>query len=323
MRALVPADLIKFFSALARRVPCPVKLTLTGGSEAMLLGGTRPTGDLDFELALPPGCARLWRAVEEAVAAAAAETAVTVQYSADIDRWSSIAVPTAKRRTRLRRRVGRVAVHLLEPRCWAVYKLARYLDADVEEGAVTRVLPARPHVVHHVAERQVGLGIAEPERAAGAEVPERAGVRSERALRLRQLEAEREAGGALEHPVGAVRVLGDPDRAEVDERLPAPRAAAPRVRPATPEVDDDPAGDRDRDGRPHLAPLDEVGRDGVPDGGEPAIAEALDGRWLTARDVHRRLTVRGAGGSACPPGSTPRGRRSCTPCGRSSRRPPA
>ena len=133
MRALVPADLIKFFSALARRVPCPVKLTLTGGSEAMLLGGTRPTGDLDFELALPPGCARLWRAVEEAVAAAAAETAVTVQYSADIDRWSSIAVPTAKRRTRLRRRVGRVAVHLLEPRCWAVYKLARYLDADVED----------------------------------------------------------------------------------------------------------------------------------------------------------------------------------------------
>ncbi len=99
----------------------------------MLLGGTRPTGDLDFELALPPGCARLWRAVEEAVAAAAAETAVTVQYSADIDRWSSIAVPTAKRRTRLRRRVGRVAVHLLEPRCWAVYKLARYLDADVED----------------------------------------------------------------------------------------------------------------------------------------------------------------------------------------------
>src|SRR5205823_14016294 len=67
----------------------------------------------------------------------------------------------------------------------------------VDEGAVTRVLPARPHVVHHVAERQVGLGIAEPERAAGAEVPERAGVRSERALRLRQLKAEREAGGTL------------------------------------------------------------------------------------------------------------------------------
>src|SRR5438034_1055496 len=111
----------------------PARCTLTGGSEAMLLGGTRPTGDLDFELALPPGCARLWRAVEEAVAAAAAETAVTVQYSADIDRWSSITVPTAKRRTRLRRRVGRVAVHLLEPRCWAVYKLARYLDADVED----------------------------------------------------------------------------------------------------------------------------------------------------------------------------------------------
>ncbi len=34
------------------------------------------------------------------------------------------------------------------------------------------------------------------------------------------------------------------------------------------------------------------------------------------------LTARPAGGSACPPGSTPRGRRTCSRCARSSTRPP-
>jgi hypothetical protein len=56
-----------------------------------------------------------------------------VQYSSDIDRWSSIAIPPARRRTRPYRRIGKLTVHLLDPACWAVYKLARYLDADVED----------------------------------------------------------------------------------------------------------------------------------------------------------------------------------------------
>jgi hypothetical protein len=133
MPALTRADLSRFVAALARRLPCPAKLVLTGGVEAFLLGGTRPTGDLDFELMVPKRYERLWGDVEAAVAAASAATRAVVQYSTDIDRWSAVSIPERRRKTRPLRRVGRLSVHLLDPTCWAVYKLARYLDADVDD----------------------------------------------------------------------------------------------------------------------------------------------------------------------------------------------
>ena len=131
--ALGRRDLARFFEAFARRLPCPAKLILTGGTEALLLGGRRPTGDVDFGLVLSGKEMRWWPEVESAVAAAAREAGVAVQYSTDIDRWSSVAIPPRRRKTRSYRRIGRLSVHLLDPTCWAVYKLARYLDADVED----------------------------------------------------------------------------------------------------------------------------------------------------------------------------------------------
>ena len=50
----------------------------------------------------------------------------------------------------------------------------------VDQRAVARALPPRDHVVHHVPEGDAGVGVGEAERAAGAEVPEAAGVRAER-----------------------------------------------------------------------------------------------------------------------------------------------
>lgn len=133
MAALTRTDLSRFVVALARRLPCPVRVVLTGGGEAMLLGGSRATGDLDFGLVTTPARARFWPDIESAVAAAAREARVVVQYSADIDRWSPVAIPPGKRRTRPWKRFGRLSLHLLDPACWAVYKLARYLDSDVED----------------------------------------------------------------------------------------------------------------------------------------------------------------------------------------------
>lgn len=133
MASLSRADLTKFFLALARRLPCRVRLILTGGSEAMLLGGHRPTADVDFGLKVGDRESRFWPEIEGAVAAAAHETGVVVQYSTDIDRWSAVAIPRKKFKTQYYRRLGRLAVYLLDPGCWAVYKLARYLDSDVED----------------------------------------------------------------------------------------------------------------------------------------------------------------------------------------------
>jgi len=133
VRPLARADLTRFLAALARRLPCPATVVLTGGAEAMLLGGSRPTGDVDFGLSLSAPRERFLPAVQAAVGAAAAETGLRVQYSTDIDRWSSVSIPSARRATRSYRRLGRLSVRLLEPTCWAVYKLARYLDSDVTD----------------------------------------------------------------------------------------------------------------------------------------------------------------------------------------------
>jgi hypothetical protein len=143
-----PQALNRFFEALAERVPCRVKLILTGGAEALLLGSTRPTGDLDFGITLIPTAEsqeREWAEVEAALAAASQAAQVTVQYSADIDRWSAITMPNYHRHTRLYQRFGRVWVHLLEPAYWAVPKLARYLDTDATDmEAVLRAQGVKP-----------------------------------------------------------------------------------------------------------------------------------------------------------------------------------
>lgn len=131
MRALAPADLSRFLSALARRLSFPARLVLTGGCEAMLLGGTRPTGDIDFGVVATSQ--ERWPEIEAAIRAAAEEAGVAVQYSSDIDRWSSVSIPLARFKTKLFRRIGKLSVHLLDPACWAVYKLARYFDADVDD----------------------------------------------------------------------------------------------------------------------------------------------------------------------------------------------
>lgn len=99
----------------------------------MLLGGRRPTGDLDFGVVLSRGRTHHWPEVEAAIARAAVDARVRVQYSTDIDRWSSVAIPSRRRRTRPFRRIGRLSVHLLDPACWAVYKLARYLESDLAD----------------------------------------------------------------------------------------------------------------------------------------------------------------------------------------------
>ena len=126
-------EIDRFLRILSRELSAPATVILTGGSEAMLLGGARPTGDIDFQLVLSRRARRRAGAVEQAVAAAAEECAVAVQWSEDVDRWSAVSVPRRHRRTVPHRRYGRLTVRLLEPTCWAVYKLARYLEPDLED----------------------------------------------------------------------------------------------------------------------------------------------------------------------------------------------
>ena len=133
MKSVAPADLDRFFRALAERLPCPVRIVLTGGGEALVLGGVRPTADLDLQLVVDDRRTVHLPAIEAAIAAAGHQSGVVVQYATDIDRWSSVSIPPSRRRTRPFRRVGRLSIHLLDPLCWAIYKLSRYLESDVTD----------------------------------------------------------------------------------------------------------------------------------------------------------------------------------------------
>jgi len=133
-----------------------VTLILTGGAQAMLLGSRRTTADADFGLVVSAHDEPLWPEVESAVITAARDTGVTVQYSNDIDRWSSVTIPPTRRRSRPHRRFGRLSVHVLDPACWAVYKLARYLDADVED---LRYVLRRAHVPSGALARLCGTSL--------------------------------------------------------------------------------------------------------------------------------------------------------------------
>jgi hypothetical protein len=125
----------------------------------MLLGGARPTRDIDFGV-LPSGSldvrAAVWNQIEQAISDVAHERSIAVQYAEDIERWSMIALPSYQRHTHLYRRFGRVFVHLLDPEYWAVSKLMRYLDTDiVDTVTVLRTQRVSPGKVARICGRSL------------------------------------------------------------------------------------------------------------------------------------------------------------------------
>src|SRR6266849_4498044 len=68
----------------------------------------------------------------------------------------------------------------------------------VDERVIAGALPAWLDCVHHVGERDAGVGVGETECTAGAEVTEAPRVRTEGPVRPRRLEAEPERRLPLE-----------------------------------------------------------------------------------------------------------------------------
>lgn len=130
MERLRRSDLRRFFRHVASRLPFPVTIVLTGGAEALVLGGIRPTADLDFGVEVAPRWRERWPEIESAIAEASRTTGIAAQYGEELDHWSSVSVPPKRRRSRPWLRFGRLRLRLLDPACWAIYKLARYLESD-------------------------------------------------------------------------------------------------------------------------------------------------------------------------------------------------
>ena len=78
----------------------------------------------------------------------------------------------------------------------------------VDEGAVAAALPPRDDVVHHIAERDSGVGIGKADCPARAEVSEAVGVRPERSVWHGRLEPEAERDVVAQHRAVPRRLRG-------------------------------------------------------------------------------------------------------------------
>src|SRR3989338_3925192 len=122
-----------FFSELSRnlkKVKGSIKIFLTGAAAGSLLGGVRPSLDIDFAISCGK---KYFIEAQNAIQWTSALSGIAVNFSEDIDRWSQITFLDYKRHAIAYKRFGKVLVMLLEPTYWSIGKITRYLDPDVDD----------------------------------------------------------------------------------------------------------------------------------------------------------------------------------------------
>ncbi len=129
-------DVHGFFEHVARRFSHPLTVLITGGAAAIVFGVSRATEDIDFEVAIavPPSKSQeAWIELERVLNEVQQRTGIAPEFSEDIDRWSSIALPFKKSKRVWK--LGRIDIRVLDPLLWSVGKLARYLSTDESDVA--------------------------------------------------------------------------------------------------------------------------------------------------------------------------------------------
>lgn len=122
-------EVLLFFSNLSHILDQPATVILTGGTAALLMGGVRPTVDIDFAIDTQNST----EVLEAGIKRSATESAVVAQFSQDIDRWSSITLLDYKRHTRPYKKFNKIEVRILDPEYWSIGKMSRYYDSDISD----------------------------------------------------------------------------------------------------------------------------------------------------------------------------------------------
>jgi hypothetical protein len=129
---LKPQDVKRFFQELSRQWRHPTRLLLIGGAGALLMGGARPTMDVDFEVQFL-STEGSWELFEEAVRKVTEETGIGAQCAESIERWSELTLLDYRRHSRRVGRFGAIEVRVLEPEYWSIGKIGRYWDQDIQD----------------------------------------------------------------------------------------------------------------------------------------------------------------------------------------------
>jgi hypothetical protein len=143
---MTPRAIERFFQRLAAEFGGRATIIVTGAAAGSLWGHIRASQDIDFGVQLSGRRSGRWEQFQAAVDRTVQRTGIQVNYAEDLDRWSSITLLDYRRHTRPYRRFGALDVRLLEPAYWAIGKLGRYFDLDVDDLVHvlrrTRVPPA-------------------------------------------------------------------------------------------------------------------------------------------------------------------------------------
>ena len=117
-----------FFEILSKIYAKPCRVVLTGAAAGILYGRVRATLDIDFE-----ALTENWDEFSKAVEQVRIQTGIEAQFSEDIDHWSSITLSGYREHVYLHQKFGSLEIFLMEPPYWAIGKLSRYLDQDIED----------------------------------------------------------------------------------------------------------------------------------------------------------------------------------------------
>jgi len=122
-------ELFRFFEVLSKQWKKAADILLLGGAASLLMGGGRPTLDIDFEVVLT--AKRNWSDFEQAVQRTQQETGIAAQFSESVERWSQITLLDYRRHRKFVKTFGKLKVYLLESPYWSIGKISRYWDQDV------------------------------------------------------------------------------------------------------------------------------------------------------------------------------------------------
>ena len=128
-----PAQIDRFFRALAKTLDEPTTVILTGAAAGSLWGHVRPSLDIDFAIRPARRSPRAWTRIEQAIARASRLTGIAVNFAEDIDRWSAVTYLDYRTHTRPYRKFGRLEVRLLAPAYWSIGKITRYWESDSQD----------------------------------------------------------------------------------------------------------------------------------------------------------------------------------------------
>ena len=123
----------EFFEVLAKEWDQPAQVILIGAAAGALWGSVRPSQDVDFEIRMAHTNPSLEKDFEAAVQRTVKRTGLQANYGEEIGRWGMISLLSYREHTVPYRHFGKLKVCLLDPVYWAIGKLNRYTQSDVQD----------------------------------------------------------------------------------------------------------------------------------------------------------------------------------------------